>query len=359
MKLARYLLPLLLAIRAVPAFADTLTDLLPPDTKVVLGIRVHNLAVSSVARSIAAQLQSAAGGWLKAVPLGGVDFLRDIDEVVIASPGKRPTPPAIIVVTGRFDVARLSQRAKRYHGVPLVSGEKETDSAVAFLDDGTVLIGDPALVRAAIDRWLGSRSLERGGKSSIDSSFNDRITSLRQRYDIWGLGELPAGFVAPMPEAKVLESIDRFQFGMQLASGLELAAEIHPRSPDDAGKLSTALELMATLLNGQGTSGAARFDVQETGGTLKLAVSIPDEELKKAIEDETAGLLPASAQSAAVASAPAVTAETPETGPNAAPDAPPAAPPVPAPLQTAPKPAAPKTPDHEPDTVILTLPGKK
>jgi hypothetical protein len=305
-----------------------------------------------VVQSFAAQVQSATGVWLKAVPVGGVDFLRDIDEVVIASPGKRPTPPAIMVVTGRFDVARLSEGALPYHGVPLVSGEKETDGVVAFLDNGTVLIGDPVLVRAAID--------QRGGKSRIDSSFNDRITSLRQRYDIWGLGELPAGFVTPLPETKVLESIDRFQFGMQLASGLELAAEIHPRSPEDAAKLSTALDLMASLLKGQETSRGVKFDVAASGGTLKLAVSIPDEELRKAIQAETAGLLPASAQPAAQASPPTVTSETPETDPNAALEGPSAAPPVtPAPPQTAPKPSAPKTPDHQPDTVILTLPGKK
>jgi hypothetical protein len=139
---------------------------------------------------------------------------------------------------------------------------------------------------------------------------------------------------------------------------LELAAEIHPRSPEDAEKLSSALDLMATLFKGQETSGAARFDVQASGGTINVAVSIPDAELKKAIETEAAGFLPASTPPAPQASAP--TAETPETGPNAAPEAPPAAPPVtPVPPQTGPKPAASKTPDHEPDTVILTLPGKK
>jgi hypothetical protein len=352
MKFALYILPVLLTFPAIPAAADTLTDLLPPDSKVVLGIRVRNLAISSVAQTFAAQAQTAVGVWLKAVPLDGIDFLRDIDEVLIASPGKGPTPPAIIVVTGRFDVARLAKGAKRYRGVPLLTGEKETDSAVALLDDGMALIGDATLVRAAIDR--------RGGKSRIDSALNDRITSLRQRYDIWGLGELPAGFVPPMPEARMLESIDRFQVGMQLASGLELAAEIHPRSPEDAEKLNAAFGLMSALLKGQAPSAtAAKFDVQVSGGMLKLAVSIPDEELKKAIVAETAGLLPVSTQPAAQASAPA-TVETPETGPAALPEVPPVVTPATAVApQAAPKLAAPKPPDRDVDTVILTLPGKK
>src|ERR1700733_9477185 len=125
MRLVRCILPFCLAVCAHPAPADTLTDLLPPNTKVVLGIRVHNLAVSSVVRSFAAQAQVALSGWLKAVPLDGIDLLRDIDEVLIASSGNGQNPPAIIVVTGRFDVAHLAEGAQRYHEVPLLTGEKE------------------------------------------------------------------------------------------------------------------------------------------------------------------------------------------------------------------------------------------
>jgi hypothetical protein len=353
MKFAHCLLPVLLVLRAIPAAADTLTDLFPPDTKVVFGIRVHNLALSSVVQSLAAQAQAAAAGWLKAVPLGGVDLLRDIDEVLIATSGKGQNPPAIIVVTGRFDVARLAGGAKRYHDVPLWTGEKETDSVVALLDGATAVIGDPALVRAAID--------QRGGKGRIDAALNDRITSLRQRYDVWGLGEQAEGIAAPVPEAEVLQAIDRFQFGIQLASGLEIGAEIHVRSAEDAEKLSMALDMMAAMVKGQQASpNGAKFDLQANGRNLKLTVSIPEEELKKIIAAQTAGFTQASTESAAEPStlppAPAVT-EAAQTGPNLAPEAPTAA------AHPAPHPA-PKTTtsevfDKEGNTVVLTLPGKK
>ncbi len=190
MKFVRCLLPFLLTLRAVPAAADTLTDLLPPDTKVVFGIRVHNLALSSVAQTFAAQAQAATAGWLKTVPLDGIDLLRDIDEVLIASTGKGQSPQSIVVVAGRFDVARLAEGAKLYHEVPLLTGKAETDSAVALLENGAAILGDAPLVRAAID--------QRAGKSRIDRALNDRITSLRQRYDIWGLGERAEGFAGSL-----------------------------------------------------------------------------------------------------------------------------------------------------------------
>jgi hypothetical protein len=360
MSLVRVLLPILLTLRAAPAAADTLTDLLPPDAKVVFGIRVHNLAISSVAQTFAGQAQAAAAGWLKAVPLDGIDFLRDIDEILIASSGRGQTPPALIVVAGHFDMARLAEGASHYYReVPLLAGNSDNQALVALLDHGTVLLGDANLVRAAID--------QRAGKNRIDPALNDRITSLRQRYDIWGLGERTEGFAASAPKAKVLDSIDRFQFGVQLASGLELGAEIHARSPEDAQKLHDVVAMIAAMVKGQSSTSGARFDLQADGGTLKLDVYIPDAELKKAIRSQTAAFLPVS--TTAPIAAPIAASEAPETGPNAAPEwlaeAAPATPRAPVAASSTPKPVTPMPAAMkscvvaEQDTVVFTLPGKK
>jgi hypothetical protein len=286
MKLAKCVLPLLLFLRAIPAAADTLTEFFPPDTRVVFGVHVHNLAVSTLAQSFKSQAQAMAGqvAWLKAFPLDGFDLLRDIDEVLLASAGERPNPPSIIVVTGRFDVARLAEGASRYHGVALLGGKAETDGLIALLDGSTALLGTPGLVRAAID--------QRGGKPRIAAALHDRITSLRQCYDVWGLGERAEGFAAPTPAAQALESIDRFQFGIQLASGLELGAEIHARSPKDLEKLRATFALVAGMLNARKPAAkGAKFDLRIEEGSLKLDVSIPEEELKKALEPQAVGAL--------------------------------------------------------------------
>ena len=327
MKLAQYVLPLLLAARAVPAAGLPLTDFLPPDTKTVFGFRVHDIAASPLAPILTAPALASGAVWLKMVWASGFDPLRDIDEVLISTSGAGPNPAAIILVKGRFDIARLTEGVRRYHDVPLLGGEKDTDSVVALLDESTAITGDPALVRAAIDR--------RDGGARIDPAFRERIASLRERYDIWGLGELADGFTAPAPEAKALESIDRFQFGIQLATGLELGAEIHARSAADAGKLHTALEMVASLLQSQRTSESARkFELQVEDSTIKVTLAMSQEEFQKAILAETAAL-------------------SSTTDP----------PPPPAASAATPVLASTKPPsqvlDKEGNTVILRLPGKK
>jgi hypothetical protein len=354
MKIAPFLAPALLLFPSFPLHADSLTDLFPPDSKVVIGIRVHNLALS-VTQTLIPKMRAAAAGWLKAVPLDNIDLLHDIDEVLLASSGapagKGSNSSGIVVVAGRFDVARLAEGAKTYRDVPLLECDGDAGSLVGLLDAGTAVIGDPVLVRAAIDQHLDKRV----GKGRIDSVLNDRITSLRQRYDFWGLGDRPDGFALPLFDVSLMESIDRFQFGMQLASGLELTAEIHPRSAKDAEKVNIVLEGMETLVKGLDGS----FDLRSESGAMKLTVSMPEADLRKASGPKTA----APATAPVPASVPVT--EVPETGPTAAAEiAPaPAAPPVPAaapapaaPPVIAPKPAAPA---EKTDTVILTLPGKK
>ena len=90
--------------------------------------------------------------------------------------------------------------------------------------------------------------------------------------------------------------------------------------------------MVAAMFKGQQPSGsAAKFDMLADGGTLKLNVFIPEEELKKSIQSDIAAL-------------------SPSTAPTAAPrPAPPAAP----------KPAATQVLDKEGNTVVLRLPGKE
>ena len=340
MKLAQPLLVLLLAVRAVPAANLTLTDFFPAGTRVVFGINVRKVAASSLAQAgltqakAQVQAQAAAADWLKIASLASFDPLRDIDEVLVATNGEGQNPPSLIVATGRFDVARLAQGAKRYLDVPLLGGDNPTDGVVALLNPSTALAGDRPTVLATLDHL--------GNGAQIDSALAQRIAAARARYDIWGLGDRPEGFVAPTPQAGGLESIDRFQFGVSVSHGLELGAEVHARSPKDAEQIGAMLGMMQTMIKAnQPTGGSAKVDVHAENGTFQLTMTIPEADLLKAVRMQTGA--PAQAANPAVRTAPAFTTF-----------------PAGATTQAAPKPTPPAIVlDKDGNTVILTLPGGK
>jgi hypothetical protein len=351
MKLVQSLLVLLFAVRAIPAADTTLTDLFPAGTKIVFGINVRALVESPMAQAALTQAkarvqsQTPAADWLKLAALAGFDPLRDIDEVLMATNGEGQNPPALIVASGRFDVARLAGGAKLYHDVPILGGDKPTDGVVALLSGTTALAGDRPTVLAAIDHL--------GNGAQIDGAMAIHIAAARARYDVWGMGDRPEGFVAPAPQASALESIDRFQFGMSVTHGLELGAEVHARSAKDADQiLATVGMVQAMIKSQQPAANGAKIEVHSENGTIKLSVAVSEAEVLKAVQMQTSG------QAQAIAGKPAPrTASTISVSPGVSltasgPDA------VQVRIPTKPAPPG-AVSDKEGNTVILTLPGKQ
>jgi len=277
MRSSRILLALLLlAAPCLPA-ADALPgELIPPEARVVIGIHVGNLSRAFAASDFAAELKSQSSAILAQTPLAGFDPMKDLDEVLIASAGGGPNAPTLVVIRGRFDVERLGNGAKRYHDVPLLEDPRQANSAMALLDANTALAGDLPLVRAAIDR--------RGQGARMNAALAARIEPMRSRYEIWGAGDIPeaapaaAAAGAPNP----FEAIDRFQFGASVSHGLQFVAELRARNRQEAEKLATLVQMWQTMLKNPQTSGA-KIQIASENSTLKLDITIPEEEWKKAL----------------------------------------------------------------------------
>src|SRR5450631_262358 len=129
-------------------------------------------------------------------------------------------------------------------------------------------------VRAAIDR--------RGHGAPLDAKLAARVQSLAGRFDIWGTGDRPEGFVAPTGKREDLDSIDRFEFGIHVSKGLEIGAEFHARSSKDAEKLAASVAMLQAMMIGREPA-APKFDVQVNDGTIKLSLAVSEDDLKKAI----------------------------------------------------------------------------
>jgi hypothetical protein len=156
-------------------------------------------------------------------------------------------------------------------------------SVLALLDAATAIAGEAPAVRAAIDR--------RGHGASLDAKLMARVQSLTQRFDIWGTGERPEGFVAPTGKREDLDSIDRFEFGIRIGKGLEIGAEVHARSSKDAEKLASSVAMLQAMMIGREPA-APKFDLQVKDGTIKLSLAISEDELEKAIAAQRSARAP-------------------------------------------------------------------
>lgn len=331
MKYAAGLLALLFFPAAYAQDGTPLLDLLPPQAHVVFGIHVRAVVDSPLARALTPDLEASMAQWQSFVTLAGFDPLHDLDEVLLASTGEGKNPPLLVVARGKFDLTRLAATAKTYDGVPLVSAGSGPNGMVAILDGTTVLAGDFSQITAAIDR--------RGSASHLNPAMAARIAEFRGRYDIWGIADQPAGLARRLPDsppqAQVLDSIDRFQIGVALAHGLEIAAEVHARSFKDADQLAGYLKLFEAMVKASPNRNGTTFTAENQAGTLRISLAVSEEELLRAIQN----------QRRAMQSLPSAHAEPP--------------PPAPVRIQSADQNAGAATPPGEGDTTVFTLPGPR
>ena len=280
-------LAVLVALAAqVAAAGDLPLDLLPANTKVVFGIHVPGIAESALFNDPGTGAKKFSEEWLKFVAITGFDPLRDIDEVLVASAADSEKAAALLVLRGRFDLERMGAGATRYRGIAIVGGGKGGNSVLALMDAATAVAGEIPAVRAAIDR--------RGHGAALDASLAARVQSLRERFDIWGTGERPEGFVAPTGKRAELDSMDRFEFGVRINQGFALGAELHMRSQQDADKLAASIDALKAMMSGQVQAGP-KVDVQVEAGTVKISLAISEADLKRAMAAQRAAAAPVNA----------------------------------------------------------------
>ena len=253
----KWLPPVLLMLAARPVVAaDEVADYLSPETKIVVGIQLRTIA-PAIAENLGPEL-------LAQTRFAGFDPLKDLDEVIVTANGTGDNPPVLAVLHGRFDVERMGRGAKRYAGVPMIEGPAQAKGVMALLDATTAIAGDPALVRAAIDRR------QNGVQGAV--TWAPEMETLRGKYVVWGIGE-------------GVESVERFQFGAAFDDGLNLTAELHVASEAEMEKLTAGLRMMEAMAKAsEGKPNGTRFEIKTEGTTLQVALRVSSEELKKTFE---------------------------------------------------------------------------
>jgi hypothetical protein len=287
---------------AIASAADRVpSEFFPPQTRIVIGLSLRALLDSPLfeAAGGGASLTAATG------PFAGIDPLKDLDSIVIATEGDTASAPGIVVARGRF---RPTATAEKHHaGVPIFEDKK---GVLALLDANTALAaGSLADLKAAIDR--------RGGASTLSAALAARIAAV-EANDFWAVGD-----VAESKAGGKAASIDRFDFGASLRKGLELHGSVHLRSSEEAAQLAMMIKMFeGMLMQAQPSKTAAKFNLRADGGTLKLDLFIPEAELKRTVTTQKnvlAGMVRSQFPGAIPAPAAAAAGPTPAPGPARAP----------------------------------------
>ena len=275
------LIALLFSARALMAIDPTLPQYVPPDTRMLIGVQVRAIVDSNWGKAVIEQVKATYGdAWLKEAPFKGFDPLKDLDELWIASSSVDGTASSLAILRGRFDQSRLPAATGRYHSVPLIPVDAKREQLLAIVDSTTILAGDRFVVERAIDRH---------GLKTVDARLADAATALRDRYWIWVVADRLDGPSAAKSAPQGMEAVDSLEFGLAVNHDLEMVAQLHMHSAEDAQKLLGTMGLLQMMIKNQPkASSQIKIESHVTGKTLDVSLRVPEEELKQAWEQQRA-----------------------------------------------------------------------
>ncbi len=296
---------LLIALAACSAFAadSSLFSLASPDTKVVAGIHVDRTTASQFGQFLLNQMQRNDADFNKFVASTGFDPRRDLTEVIVASADGQKGH-GLVAAHGTFDIARLVAAARtsgaaitNYKDVQIVAGKGDRNWS-AFLDNRTAVLGDPDLVRTAIDR--------RGSGVGIDAKLAAKVNEVSGKYDAWMVsiaplsnfsGKLPDERMNGMINGEMVQGIEQASGGVMFGSTVQIAGEAVARSEKDATALADVVRFLAGMVQMNRTKPEVAklaalldtLDLRTTSNTLTFSLSVPETDLEQLVKPARSG----------------------------------------------------------------------
>lgn len=289
-------LVLLLAPVASAQSDPALWRLLPPTPKALISIDWKALRGSHLGVMLREKFVDANPA--QAIP--GAEFLNEVDRCLIASNGRSPgnltTEPALlIVVRGRFDLAKVRQ-VLADHGVkPQIfnsiqvyrpQGPSSRDMAIVLLDPQTIVLGDANSVFTSVDRNANP------SQPAESSAIMAHAAEMDSRYDVWaimhGLEGMSGNRLMNLLAGGGFSSQARsFEAGISVRNGLEADISfIFPTEPEARSMVSEFSGLIKAAIKDK-TGGPAMLDLEKKlkvtadGSIAKITLRLSAQELEK------------------------------------------------------------------------------
>lgn len=253
----------MLALLAFPASAAEVNKYLPDDSGAVITVNVRQVLDSALVKQYALDL--IKGGLTsqpevqKVLDALGVDPFKDLDQVVIAAPDlNENTEKGLVVVSGRFDAAKVKTKAAeiaknqadqlKIHkaGANEIYELKVPDQPqpiFAALVDQTTLVASPAkdYIIDALDKGAGKK------KTALK---NKEFTALLEKVDgkqgLWiavggnALNRLPAGIDDNVKD--FVKKLDALAGGLTVAKDVQLQFVLNAKDVQGAKDLHSVID---------------------------------------------------------------------------------------------------------------------
>ena len=294
-------------------------NLLMPDAKLISGVNVQQAVASPFGLYVLSQLSAQDKEIQQMTSLIGFDPRRDVTELLVGSPGTTGAAKtsALALARGNFAVSTLLAAAQMkgaatqvYKGVTIVGDPQQTVGA-AFLDADAsmtratlVALGPIAQVKAAIDRL--------SAPSILDIKLLTQVQNLSAAQDAWAVSITPlAGLTLPagttqaagagtlqipgMPPIAALQNIQQFSGGVKFGSSVVVTVAAVLDTAQNAAGMAGVLQFAANLAQAQSAQNpqaAALLKataISAQGNTVKLAMTLPMEQLQQMMKPATAG----------------------------------------------------------------------
>jgi hypothetical protein len=263
-------------------------NLFHPDATALIGIDVRNLREWAAAQPFGGGLDQGGPGMFH---FPGMEALKEIDQVFLSSPGTNPAkrkenPPFLAVVTGHFQADHVQQflhgSHQTYRTVDVYSlGGGSNVTNVAALDQKTLILGDDASVRGAIDR--------RNQRTTGSNALLERATALAAANDFWLITSVsPSDFQpANVNFGQMFADIKGVDTGFSVHDGFNFEVSLSAKSPEAAQALAQQLlqqleEATAGKLDDQQAAELFR-SLRIDGDRLHMKVALSKDELDRQI----------------------------------------------------------------------------
>ena len=299
----------LVAIQAAALAADPgLLSLLMPDARVIAGVQVDQTKNSLFGQYVLSHMQPDDENFKKFMADTGFDPRRDVSEIVMASNFEHNTPDShwLIAARGVFNPERIAAIAQtkggtitNFQGVDILSSsgkqsEVAAESAIAFFDASSAVMGDLASVKAAIQR--------RQSRAAASSNLLSKVRDVSAKNDFWFVTLVPISeFAGAMPDANLqgamrgdlMQAISQASGGVKFGPTVRISGEAVTRSDKDASALEDVVRFLAGLIQqnrsnnsaaGQISTALDNLDLKTSGNVMTMSLVIPETQLEQMLE---------------------------------------------------------------------------